>query len=429
MDRELRGVLGVLDSKGVLELRRSVGIPADAAAPEMPDIFAFVHLYGPELAQGREHKVVCLTRLLDGTFVAEALRLGDGSTKASPPRRFTLKPEIIGTVASGWSGYRGEFSLPESGIGDSSREHTSEVLRGEVFELDRPYTPGLFTMTSRVMGDRLLAGGVSTLRPTARDPDATTMYCRLPKGYKQGVAAGLLVWCDASPSGRPPQTFADACDALGFVIAGASGAGNDRPVVDRYQLALDVLATVSSRYRIDPNRVYTSGISGGGRVCSTLAACFPDVFAGTAPIVGLACFENVPSVPGHVWPSGFRKPPTGRFAQLKTRRIAAITGEQDFNFVEITRAARIYEQAKCQIRVFSTPEMGHQMPTPQQLGEALRWIDEPAAVARGGAIVEARRRLSVCEHGSEGERSALLEVMTIAPWSEPAWEAAARLPR
>lgn len=433
MVRTLRGVIGVLAPKELVELRKSQAAKADVKAGEALAAFAVVHLHGAAGKDGKhDEKSVRILRRDDGEYVAEEI-IDPNSKPAREPRRQVLKPEVMGAIAWGWEQYRGSFESQVTSP-DAKEKTAPKHAFGEVFELEKPLTPGLFLMTARVLGDRLLAGGVTQLKPTARDLGASHVFCRLPKGYRSDRATGLVVWCDASPSGRPPSTFAEACDALGFIVVGAADAGNDRPSVERYQLAMDATATAMTRYLIDPDRVYVSGISGGGRISSTLAACFPDVFAGAAPVVGLACFENVPNGLGQFWPGGFRKPAPKFFDKLKANRIGVMTGEKDFNYPEITGAARIYQSAGCNLRVFSTPDMGHQMPTPAVMAEVLNWIDEPARTAKERADAAASEgwKAFSAKHPATGAlddsaKAELRRIMRDAAWSEPAWNAWQRL--
>ncbi len=399
MWRTLHGVLAELGPKQLVELRKSQGQRVDS--PTKPEsVFAFVHLHGSPGPDGKEEtKIVRLLRRDEGDVVAEEMdKVG---------RRFLLKELEFAAIAMEWTAFRGKADAPET-------------RGGQTLELEKPYAASLFPITPRVLGDRLMAGGTTTLKATTRELEKAKIWCRLPKGYKAGRAAGLIVWCDASPSGKPPASLASICDELGFISVGAADAGNDRPSVDRYQLALDAMENARERFVIDDQRVYTSGISGGARIASTLGGCFPDVFAGSVPIVGLACFENVPNGLGQLWPGAFRKPLPKRFALLKTRRIGVITGEQDFNYPEITAAAKIYQREACDLRVFSTPTMGHQMASEAQFTEALRWVDEAAAERRRGELERGKELLA---KASDGNRAALFAVLQASPWSDEAWVA------
>jgi pimeloyl-ACP methyl ester carboxylesterase len=67
---------------------------------------------------------------------------------------------------------------------------------------------------------------------------------------------------------------------------------NDQPEACASELAvqdvLDAIEYMKTRVKIDPNRVYTAGISGGGHMAMTLAGRAPHVWAGVSAWVGQA---------------------------------------------------------------------------------------------------------------------------------------------
>ena len=87
-------------------------------------------------------------------------------------------------------------------------------------------------------------------------------------------------------------------------------------------------------YNIDPDRVYIAGYSGGGRVASSLALLYPEVFRGGAFFFGSNYFRKVevPGQPGAFWRAGFPAPAKGSMAKLrKEHHFVLIAGEHDFN--------------------------------------------------------------------------------------------------
>lgn len=70
-----------------------------------------------------------------------------------------------------------------------------------------------------------------------------------------------------------------------------------------------MIAAVSARHRLNPARVFVTGLSAGGAMTSVMLAAYPDVFAGGAIIAGLpyGCASTVPQafdrMRGHGMPS------------------------------------------------------------------------------------------------------------------------------
>jgi len=285
-------------------------------------------------------------------------------------------------------------------------------------------------LDSATIRERLNGGRKSQLPETQRYLPDEQFFVRLPAGYAPGAPAGLIVWIDASPSGRPPQVFSQAADELGCIIVGAADAGNRRLSTDRYQLGLDMVSTVAHRFHVDPSRVYATGISGGGRISSGLVACFPDVFTGAVPIVGLNAYKHVPLGDGTFVVMGFGRPQAAYWRLLRRHRIAPMTGPLDFNYREMVNATRIMTGDGLDVRMFEYEDMAHTMPTPERFVEALSWVDAKHAAEKAEAIEESEKLMAgyVARFGdapveSDAQQRALERVASAAPWSRPAWRA------
>lgn len=269
-----------------------------------------------------------------------------------------------------------------------------------------------------------------------RDLSQAKFLVRLPMGYSPRTLAGVLVWIDAIDEELPtiyPSLF-PAADELGLIIVAATKTGNKVPRGDRYQYALDGLATVAQRCMIDPTRVYVSGESGGGKISTHLWACLPEIVRGAVPIVGLATYTSVPAGPGKVWPQDFIKPNRATMKRVLPHRCAAVTGDRDFNHEPIVQTAKVLTRDGLQVRVFDFPGLSHEVPNAEQFSGAIRWVDEePREVrtsekTRGEELLAAYRSL----HGgkdvtTDAQRSALVEITRAGPWTPSAWEAAGLL--
>jgi len=402
--RELRALLVAEPAR-----TREVGEPPDA------QLIAHLHLR----SQTDERRVVRLVRGPDGSFVAAWIG-DDGSAQL----RVEVLPDPIVALAEIWPDYRGGFSESEE----------ADLPLGRVFEAEKPYTPSLHVIDQATLSERFWGGREVRIDGSRRDLEEERLFVRLPRGYDPRTPAGLLVWINAGDSGEPPAPFHKALDALGIVCIGAARSGNNRLISDRYQLALDGVATAKRRYHIDDERVYVTGISGGGRTASNLQGCFPDVFTGCVPIVGVNTFRNVPTGTGRFWPAGYMKPRIELLRLLRQRRIAPMTGNDDFNYQSTLSTARVMRQDRLDVRVFEWPDMAHTLPTPDRFLEALSWVDEPWRDARAHARAEAadrldryRRRFADDPVQTDAQRAMLVGVMEAGPWTAPAWEAASLL--
>lgn len=314
---------------------------------------------------------------------------------------------------------------------------------GEVVALPPPYTPSPFIMDREGLAGRLNGGSSTTIKPMDRDLAAERLFLRAPivpvapgdDADRPSPARGLLLWVPAAAEGEPPETLFEAADTLNLVIVSASNCGNDRDVSNRLQLCLDAIATVAARIPIDRDRVYVTGISGGGRISSMLHICFPDLFTGSVPIVGVNYYGTLPAGDGKVWPQSMVRPSAKRWALLKTQRLAPISGPPDFNFQQTRITVDRFRLDGLDARFFSFDDQAHHMPTPARFREALAWVEDATRARRDRAEQEADRLVAVVEKAL-GERGAgrltdsmckrLDRACQIAPWSEVS-ERAARL--
>lgn len=403
---QLRGVLGHLDKAQCTELRATATAAALVDAPADALHVGVVH-----------------TRLGDATHDVEIVRSGAGAYFARDldsknPRQAgkvqRLNSMKFAKLAAQWPAYRGGYAMPKDG-----------VARTKVSPLPKPYTPGVYYFDKDLLGERMLGGRVTSLTATKRDLSTETLLIRLPKSYSARRPVGVLVYVDPSETADIYDALHAAADELGLIIVAAQKTGNDVYATDRWQLVLDGLATVQERYLVDPRRVYITGISGGGQISTHMVICFPDLFAGAVPIVALGSYENIPTGTGKMWQGTFGKPKPAVLKVAQTRRIAAITGDQDFNQKIIHLAADVLTKDGFNVRVDDYKDMGHGAPTAPRFTEALKWVDEPYRKVREAEEKDAQEAVKkALALKDDARKQALVEVTRQAPWSEAAWQAA-----
>lgn len=406
----------------------------NAKPPEVTAEFrrtCVVHLC--DRAGKAERRVEILTGP-EGVTVAREHQAGSGKPGPGPAARAAqLDAEKYRQLSIGWARYRGPFEAGAPGLSDSVAQPLPASAEPSVAELAKPVLHPPLYLDERTFSDRFLSGGQARPLKPVRVLGQEKFFLRTPAKYDPAKPIGLLVWINAGPDGRVPETFAKGADELGIACVGVENAGNDRPVVDRFQLALDTLFAASERIHVDPRRVYITGISGGGRTSTRLACCFPDYFTGAAPIVGLSAYFDVPLGNGKRSPAGFDKPSAARFALLRTRRIGVTTGDKDFNHNEIVAAAKRMNDDRLQVKVFDHEGFGHQMPSPDQFTEVLKWVDQPyqdtvAKEAQGAqTILDAyiQKWGDVPPPAKDAKaRAELVKVTQAGPWTPAAWHAA-----
>ncbi len=332
-------------------------------------------------------------------------------------------------------------NIPASSLDPRAPLDPSLFPPGETIPLAPPYTSSPYTMDRAGLGDRLNAGRATTITPANRDLTIEHIFLRLPRVPPFDAAEalpprGLLLWVSAVAQGEPPEQLFDAADALNLAIISPANCGNDRDVSNRLQVTLDAVATALDRIPIDPTRIYSTGISGGGRISSMLHICFPDLFTGSVPIVGVNYYAKLPAGDGKVWPESMARPNANRFRLLREQRIAPISGPPDFNFAQTQLTVERFKLDGLDARFFSYDDQAHHMPTPARFTEAMTWVDEASTARRAEALAEATSLLESVEKvlGTRASdaltsamRTRLDRACTLAPWTDASERAAALL--
>lgn len=171
-------------------------------------------------------------------------------------------------------------------------------------------------------------------------------------------------------------------------------AGNPVMPNKRMGLALDAVHNVTRQYNIDEERVYVSGMSGGGRLTCMTAVYYPQVFTGAVPIVGSLYFREVPvpedpelralirPEPGEhaVWPQRLIRPDRRELERMAaTQRWVLLTGSEDFNMPEMRmHFEHGFERDHfAHAHYLEVPGLGHAFPDADWFERAIVLLDAP----------------------------------------------------
>ncbi|VTT99277.1 Uncharacterized protein OS=Lentisphaera araneosa HTCC2155 GN=LNTAR_23709 PE=4 SV=1 [Gemmataceae bacterium] len=182
------------------------------------------------------------------------------------------------------------------------------------------------------------------------------------KDAKKPLPAILFVSAGDEPAGW--KAFEPLCKDKGFVFIGVRGAGNGVDGPKRVRIILDCLDDVRRQLPLDPDRTYTSGISGGGRIACSLAFALPEYFGGVIPLCAGGDLRD------EQWL---------RFRAADRLSVALITGETDFNRGEVERwKGPMWKDLGIRTKVWTVPKLGHTIPPAAVLAEAVAWLDQGA---------------------------------------------------
>ncbi|OAI45749.1 hypothetical protein AYO44_12480 [Planctomycetaceae bacterium SCGC AG-212-F19] len=177
---------------------------------------------------------------------------------------------------------------------------------------------------------------------------------------KQSYPVVIFINAGEGPAGWPH--WEPACKQHGIIFASPYGAGNNVDMPKRIRIVLDVLDDVRRNYNTDPDRTYTSGYSGGGRVAGRIAFSLPEYFGGTVPVCATGEFRN------ETWL---------QHRLIDRVSVALVTGESDFNRGECERYMSAWmTEIGVRTKTWVVPKMGHGIPSGATFGEVFTWLEE-----------------------------------------------------
>lgn len=234
--------------------------------------------------------------------------------------------------------------------------------------------------------ERVVAG----MEQRVRDQDIATGEERydvfVPDAAGDGEPLGLLVYVSPGDRFRLPSGWGKVLERERLVLVAARNSGNSRNMVGRrVPLALHGHGLATRRYRIDPERVYIAGFSGGGRVAQLVAFAYPDVFRGVLMFAGSDPFGE-----GAVPP-----PPRELMEQVQSRlRVVQSTGLADSVNIAIDSRMRRDMERMCirNVDVVDQPRLGHGLPRARGFSRAVDALLEPAGTPKPDDGCQSRLR-------------------------------------
>jgi pimeloyl-ACP methyl ester carboxylesterase len=183
--------------------------------------------------------------------------------------------------------------------------------------------------------------------------------------------SGLVLFISPTQRGAGLDSFRRTCDQQGLIFASPHKAGNPTEPRQRIRIVLDVLDDVRRKYRVDPDRTYIAGFSGGGRIACAIGFALPEHFGGVLTICAAG---------------ELRREPWLRHRVIDRLSVAHLTGENDFNRGEVERYRDpILTAVGVRSKAAVVPKLGHAIPPPAVIDEAVRWLDDG---------LDARRKLA-----------------------------------
>lgn len=206
------------------------------------------------------------------------------------------------------------------------------------------------------------------------DLAAESFSIYVPSDYDQdGEPFGVIVWVSPFDDGSIPEGLKAVFDERHLIWIAPNNAGNDRHLFPRSGLALDAAENIERAYHVDSDRIFVSGLSGGGRMAAMLAVDYPDVFSGALPIIGVTTYLEIrlESTPG-LFVTRFPEPSRDLLRRAKRNPFVIMTGSGDFNREECRLTAEAYAREGFEhLHFIDVDGMGHEMPPPERFASGL----------------------------------------------------------
>ena len=192
--------------------------------------------------------------------------------------------------------------------------------------------------------------------------ESITWDIYVPDRYRPDIPAGLMVYISPSNSGEIPQHWKAVMGDRNVIWVAARKSGNKIAVARRAVYAIAAPTLIGKDYKIDRDRIYLSGLSGGGRVASRVATDFAQLFKGAIFNCGVDFWEAVPV----------------HMDRVKQNRYVFVTGTKDH---ARQRTVKVYEQYVNSgienSKLMIVEDMEHRNPDSKEFEEAIQYLDSP----------------------------------------------------
>ena len=206
-------------------------------------------------------------------------------------------------------------------------------------------------------------------------------FVHVPDTYNGRETFGILAFVAPGDAAVLPEGWEAVLKEQRLIYLAPQKAGNTHPVSRRAGLTLAGILKLQEIYRIDPSRIYVTGVSGGGRVAVRLAFFHPEIISGALPIGGADFFEAVRKV--HATQADeYGTVPVDPMLAVMTRikvPFALITGDQDprrGNLLDLYEGG--FERRHFRAKLMDLPGVGHAPCDAATLRQALEFVEAPS---------------------------------------------------
>ncbi len=185
---------------------------------------------------------------------------------------------------------------------------------------------------------------------------------QMPENYNSENPPGIMVYISPQNQINIPRGWLELMDTENLIWVAARESGNKTFITKRILLTLGGLQYVQENFSINSNRVYISGLSGGGRIASMVATQYPQFFKGAIYNCGVNFWNDINEE---------------QLNLIKNNRFVFLTGTDDFNLNDNKKVYAKYKKANVKnIDLMIIPRMGHTNPKKNRFAKAINFLDQ-----------------------------------------------------
>lgn len=242
------------------------------------------------------------------------------------------------------------------------------LFAGAVFcddaDLREPTRTGEFQLTARL--NEVAGEKTAEVVATVMSPDESITWATyVPAEYRPEKPVGLVVYVSPTSSGKIPRRWKSVMDEENLIWIAANDSGNRVSVARRAVYALVAPTLAKMHYEVDDDRIYLSGLSGGGRVASMFAADYPQLFKGAIYICGVDFWGDDPHP---------------QIDLIQGNHYVFVTGTRDFALEQTKKVHRRYLNSGVEnSKLMVVRGMTHENPKKSDFAAAIQFLDSRLA--------------------------------------------------
>ena len=204
-------------------------------------------------------------------------------------------------------------------------------------------------------------------------------YIYVPKNYDGTKPFGILAFINSDDNMKIPASWKNVIKEKQLLFIAPQRVGNNHDIDHRMSLTVVGVYKMMEMFKVNRDRLYIAGLSGGGRTASTLAFLHSDLFSGAIPICGANFYKKVKqtySTTNGAYAYDIPKPTHSNRAKRNVKFVL-ITGKSDWRHGDILDVYHNgYAKKRFNAKLIDVPGMGHGLCDGKILRQALNFIDK-----------------------------------------------------